>query len=130
MSTENTDRKRIIVVGQNPGTYKRRVPKHTSLTRLNEWMDRVGVRGCYSFVNCHSSPKSSLRLADVDQSAIEHARSYDRVIALGEFANEALKRASIPHFKLPHPSGLNRRINDQKFMSMVFRNCREYLRDE
>lgn len=46
------------------------------------------------------------------------------MIALG---NKASSRLKMSHFKLPHPSGLNRQINDKAYMFKVLRACKAYL---
>lgn len=48
------------------------------------------------------------------------------VIALGNKASERLKND--PHFKLPHPSGRNRQINDKEFIEKKLMECKEYIR--
>jgi hypothetical protein len=46
-------------------------------------------------------------------------------IALGNNASRAL--SYIPHFKLPHPSGKNRQINDKAFIYNKLQECRAWL---
>lgn len=48
-------------------------------------------------------------------------------IALGNNASKALK--DVPHFKLPHPSGRNRQINDKAFVAKRLKECREWLKN-
>lgn len=52
-------------------------------------------------------------------------RRGDKIIALGNNASKAL--GDIPHFKLPHPSGRNRQINNKKFIDKKLKECREWL---
>lgn len=47
------------------------------------------------------------------------------VVALGNNASKALK--DIPHFKLPHPSGLNRQINDKSFINQQLSAAKSYI---
>lgn len=47
------------------------------------------------------------------------------IVALGNNASKALK--DIPHFKLPHPSGLNRQINDKEFVALKLAECKSYI---
>lgn len=53
----------------------------------------------------------------------------DTVIALGDKASKYLKKINIDHFKLPHPSGLNRKNNDKKWLSGELEKCRRYLNE-
>lgn len=51
---------------------------------------------------------------------------YNRpMIALGDNASKALGRKK--HFKLPHPSGLNRQINDKAFINGKLAECKKYI---
>ena len=47
-------------------------------------------------------------------------------IALGNAASKALGKT--PHFKLPHPSGRNRQINDALFIKMKLSEAKDWLR--
>lgn len=50
------------------------------------------------------------------------------MVALGNNASRALGK--IPHFKLPHPSGLNRQINDAEFINNKLKECRKYIESQ
>ncbi len=47
------------------------------------------------------------------------------IIALGNNASKYLK--TLPHFKLPHPSGRNRQINDETFINEKLLQAKEYI---
>lgn len=79
----------------------------------------------WSFVNA-SSAKVATK-SNIDWETLELARPYQKVIALGNFASEALAKVSIPHFQLPHPSPLNRNLNDPAYEKSVLRECYNYL---
>ena len=49
-----------------------------------------------------------------------------KFIALGNKASEKLY--DIPHFKLPHPSGRNRKINNRQYIDEQLRLCAEWLK--
>jgi uracil-DNA glycosylase len=51
----------------------------------------------------------------------------DSVIALGNEASKYLNSLNIEHFKLPHPSGRNLRLNDKKYVDKVLKECKDYL---
>jgi uracil-DNA glycosylase len=53
--------------------------------------------------------------------------SGNNVIALGNAASNYLNKYSVPHFKLPHPSGRNRQLNDKKFIEAKLKECKEWL---
>lgn len=50
------------------------------------------------------------------------------LIALGNNASKALD--SIPHFKLPHPSGLNRQVNNKEFINSRLLECKKYIESQ
>ena len=52
----------------------------------------------------------------------------DRFVALGNNAAKFLTKHGIPHFKLPHPSGLNRQINDKSFVAKKLLECKKWLK--
>lgn len=49
------------------------------------------------------------------------------VVALGNNASRTLNKYCIVHFKLPHPSGRNRQINDKAFIEQKLKECKEWL---
>lgn len=49
------------------------------------------------------------------------------IIAFGDQVSNVLKFDKIEHFKLPHPSGRNRQLNDQKFINNRLDLCKQYL---
>ena len=115
---------RLIVVGMNPGRTRGNRSGSPSLRRLNLWMDHLKVR-TYSFINSTQHQKPSL--ANLDLNTLVLTRDYDKVIALGGFASRALGHLSVKHFALPHPSPLNRKLNDPKFEAETLEKCYNYL---
>ena len=117
---------RAIVVGINPSSHKT-VDKHCiTIKRLFKWMDALNIK-YFSFVNCISSPGKYSK-SDIEYEFLNKCtREYDAVLALGNFPSEALTKINIKHFKLPHPSGLNRLLNDSNYELSVLNNCREYI---
>jgi len=51
-----------------------------------------------------------------------------RVIALGKNAAKAIEYWAPNAFILPHPSGLNRKLNDKKWLNSELKKCRKWLR--
>ncbi len=51
------------------------------------------------------------------------------IIALGNEASKRLIKAGISHFKLPHPSGRNRQINDKEFISKKLTECKKWINE-
>jgi hypothetical protein len=55
---------------------------------------------------------------------------YDLVVALGQVPARALHSIGKAHYALPHPSGLNRKLNDAAFVRESIEGLRAYLHEE
>lgn len=51
----------------------------------------------------------------------------DKVIALGKTASKALTLLRIPHYAMPHPSGMNRLLNDPTYVAEKINGLKEFL---
>lgn len=49
------------------------------------------------------------------------------IVALGNEAAKKLEELGLEYFKLPHPSGRNRLLNDKKYVEMKLKECKEWL---
>jgi hypothetical protein len=115
---------RVLVVGINPSTAKK--GWSTTWKRLPRWADHLGI-GVFSFTNClYEQGSYSIRDVDYD-SLIECTRGHERVIALGGFVSKVLSKINVQHFTLPHPSGLNRKLNDKSYELEQLESCRKYI---
>jgi hypothetical protein len=52
-----------------------------------------------------------------------------KVVALGNKASERLKKKGIEHKKLPHPSPLNRILNNKKVLDKQLKEVYSYIKD-
>ncbi len=50
-------------------------------------------------------------------------------IALGNKASNRLNKYGVEHYKLDHPSGLNRKINDSEYVTEMLNKCKEWIRE-
>lgn len=50
-----------------------------------------------------------------------------RIIALGKNASKFMDKIEIEYFELPHPSGLNRKLNDKKYIDSLLKECKKWL---
>ncbi len=117
----------IIFVGDRPS--KRNTdPKiafasTASEKRLFKWIVDLNI-GTYQAVNTYS----------VDGRADTESWIYLRkcmsvpMIALGNNASKALNMLGIPHFKLPHPSGRNRKLHNKEWINSELKKCAEWLK--
>jgi hypothetical protein len=113
---------RVLIVGINPST----AANSKTISRLCTWAEQLGI-DYYSFVNCISQP-GLYSFNDIDYNFLaECSKGYEKVIALGNFPSKALKKINIKHFTLPHPSGLNRKLNDPMYVKDQLEKCRDYI---
>ena len=50
-----------------------------------------------------------------------------KIVAVGKAAANALTLLRIPFFEMPHPSGLNRKLNDPQFLEEKIKGLKNYL---
>ena len=48
------------------------------------------------------------------------------IVAVGKTAHKALTKYEVPHLEIPHPSGLNRKLNDPKYVESQIDKLRSY----
>lgn len=102
---------KLLVVGQNPST---KTVNNATLKRLAQWMDAAGVHH-WSFVNMSSNPQAVIPSPEDRMFLWKCVKNTDqKIIALGTRASIILKYFDVPHVQLPHPSGLNRQLNDPR----------------
>lgn len=58
------------------------------------------------------------------QRASVHAAG---VVGMGEVARRTLERIELPHLSMPHPSGLNLKLNDKGFEAAEVEKLRLYV---
>ena len=118
----------ILVIGQNPGNNpKAATYKGHTIVRLNEWCDELGVTH-YGFANVVTE-QGAVKKKDVDFDRLKDlVEGHSKVLALGAFASNCLSVINKSHFRLPHPSPLNRQMNDKEFVKQTLAKCKEYLK--
>lgn len=119
----------IIVVGSNPSTSSR----CKSIKVLNLWLDYISNGYIVSFTNVsiHQTKNNRPLLKnewELDRLFTE-VKSYDKIITLGKTASEALDSLGLDHFKMHHPSPLNRLNNDIAHVYQRLEDCKKYLEE-
>ena len=112
---------RVLFVGMNPARVGPRDSQ--ALKRLASWATRLGIQ-TFSFVNAYHGPLRRVEDLPFLRGACE---GHDKVIALGAVAASSLSKIGINHFRMPHPSGRNRQLNDPELVEKYLRECEEYL---
>lgn len=113
---------KILVVGLNPS---RKHGQSPTLKALYQWFDTLGIRYA-SFINLYEGYQI-IGSASQAEYINRISKEYDRILALGQDVSRALTSMGIHHFRLPHPSGLNRQMNDKKYVHDQLEACKNYL---
>ncbi len=114
----------VIVVGINPNNKEHH--KNSTVKKLQYWMDVMGITE-YDFTNCIPTI-GEYKKDMIDYNRLkENVNGYNKVLALGGFVSDALKKIKVQHHKLPHPSPRNRMLNDHLYEINELKECRSYL---
>ena len=86
---------------------------------LLKWIKKLEVKE-YHVTNSYSP---------MDMAAVcaIHKHGGNTFIALGNEASQRLKEVGIEHFKLPHPSPRNRKLNDKGYVDYQLYRCYDYI---
>lgn len=115
---------KVLFVGDKPSA-KNFDPKvafegSKSGETLKAWAKLMGLR-----------KQDYMAINRVDEFFVECCKSFSNadkaIITLGVHAHKALLKAGVPHFPLPHPSGLNRKLNDKKALAANLARCFQYV---
>lgn len=124
---------RVLFVGQNPSKdnvdFNVAFIGSRSHARLMSWIKSLKIDN-YSLTNA-SRVIGPVTLKDADLNGIRatiEAYKPTHIVSLGEYASKVLKRMKIAHIPMPHPSGLNRKLNDAQFEARELERCREALK--
>lgn len=89
-------------------------------SRLKAWISQLTTT--YKMYNSDS-------FVDISSVTMAHLLHNYKIVALGNNASKRLAKYNIPHFKLPHPSGRNRQINDKSYIEAKLTECKKYISD-
>lgn len=116
---------RVLFIGLNPT--KLAIPrKGGAWHRFCQWLDEMEMIYTVSFTNISYDPNWDGKLVDtafLKASIGEH----DKIVAWGPKVSTYLSKMGIDHFTLPHPSPLNRQINNSAYISQRLQQCKEYI---
>lgn len=114
---------KILVIGLNPS---KRGSKSPTLKTLKIWLDYLDIK-YISLTNIYGGyGKFSLKDVQTDQVK-EVSKDYNKILALGSKVSNVLDLMGINHFNLPHPSGLNRQLNNSNYIHERLEACKNYL---
>lgn len=113
---------KVLLVGDKPSPRMKPLAKPFEGARCHgrvlEWIQILGI----------NEPKLYNRVDYALQHMIKiGAFKHIPVVAFGTNPSKFLTKYGIAHFKLPHPSGLNRQINDKAFIVSKLDECKKYI---
>lgn len=114
---------KVMFVGDRPS----RLNTHSNIAfvgtpsfkNLCKWIEEMQIA---DFVTVNSQE------LDVPFIVRTHVLGY-HIVALGNNASEVLTAMGLDHFKLPHPSPKNRKLNDKEFIASELQKCYSYLKE-
>lgn len=120
----------ITFIGLNPSRVKISKSKNSAYKRFHEWLDFLEIKHC-SFTNLSADPEWDFKYSTLDCTFLFTSINKDGIIiAWGDKVSQYLTRMGIKnHFVIPHPSGLNRKLNDHKYVHHTLKECKEYIRE-
>ena len=120
---------KVLVVGMNPSNKPTlKDSQNSTFRKLEKWMSECGVH-YFSFCNTFDEP-GVCKKGKVDfKRLVTLSKEYDKIVALGGFVSGVLEQKNINHFKMPHPSPLNRLLNDKSYEQKMLQNCKRYIND-
>lgn len=127
---------KILIVGSNPSRKSADLtpfhPSTKSRQVLDQWFD--GVEGEFTYINVVDQPtvdNKPLKMSDIKLviPALDHkikSHKADRIITVGKTATKALSMTEYDFLEAPHPSGLNRKLNDETYVKNMKDTLRRY----
>lgn len=126
----------IYFVGANPkheGNLSSPFKDTRSGKTLGEWFKRLDLR--WQDVELRNASDridvtaSKLRWNDRSHLVLLELLFAERskIVTLGTYPSKVLTRIGIAHYAMPHPSGLNRKLNDPTYVAGVLAGCQTYL---
>ena len=112
---------RILIVGHSPS--KKNIRNSPTMKRLHRWLDECGVR-TYAFTNLSPVPCKKLLKENICLDGLDH----NKIITLGGEVSKLMDKAGIQHYAAPHPSPLNRNLNDISFEKKSIKELGVYIR--
>lgn len=126
----------VVFVGDAPSK-KNKDPKSAfvgtkSYDKLCTWIPKldISINNVYICNREHITARGTWFDVSTPEIALELGVTpyeQDKVIALGDKASKYLTQIGCEHFKLPHPSGRNLKLNDEKLVRNVLKQCKEFI---
>lgn len=130
---------RILFIGSNPSNASQTTHPFSATTKsgktLKEWIERLDISCRCLYCNVSDIKTVSNRPLTTKEikNNLEHLKDKinqsgcTHVVAVGRTAEKALTLLRANFYVLPHPSGLNRQLNDPKIIEEKINGLREFL---
>lgn len=134
---------KILFVGSNPSqSSASNIPFYgdtKSLDTINKWIQQLqtdGLTVSVDFINvCDFKTLNNrpLKTSEI-KAALPSLRlkldqySSTTIITLGKTAEKAMTLLRLTHYAMPHPSGLNRKLNDSNYVAEKINGLKELLK--
>jgi len=100
---------------------------------FRRWANHLVPSGDYKVINVSDKVtpgnralrKSEINMFDFSSKIMDNEPQ--KIIALGDTAARALDLVGADYFKLPHPSPLNRVLNNKVYLDAVLEECKKWL---
>lgn len=116
---------KVLLIGSNPSIKSSSdlafFLDSKSGTTLQTWIKDIDAEFIYANVSDTKTENNrSLTRTEIKTSLpnlLEKIKKQtpDKIVTLGKTAHEALTLLQLSHLEMPHPSGLNRKLNDKKY---------------
>lgn len=120
--------RKVAFVGSNPSHAG---PDSPAIKTLRKWWDGLVITNSAAFFNVSNKVTPNNRPLKTSEYELGRLMvdllGYERVVALGNTASNALERLGVPHFRLPHPSPRNRVLNDQLHVEAILAECKKFI---
>jgi len=118
---------KILILGHSPSPSSTKRKGNPTLERLNRWLDACNVR-IYSFTNLCASSAGSLKNAEICETMLHDIfKDYNKVITLGKEVKHYTKKMGYDFYELPHPSPLNRNLNNKQYEKDVINGLQSFI---
>lgn len=127
---------KVLFVGHSPSARIRNIKPFEgtkSGVRLNNWIRFLGLTEEQTLLtNASSTPgkvckKGSKDYIVLGETLVDAFLCDYYIVSLGVDVDKILCQMGIEHFSLPHPSGLNRKLNDIEYVQQKLYSCRYWL---
>ena len=112
---------KVLIIGHSPA--KKNILNSPTMKKLHRWLDECCI-DTYAFTNLCPEPKQKLTQQD---TYVPSTFGHDKIIALGGEVSKFLNRIGVQHFAAPHPSPLNRNLNNISFEKKFIKQLKEYV---